>query len=298
MSERETTEQELARVEAMLDAVFTRSHDGVVVLRPDGTMTINPEGEQIMRLAPGAPAADDSWKEEWGFFRDGRKIRAEETAGFRAMMHGEHVDAEDLRIVSADVPEGFTIQTAARPIAGGGALTVFQDVSLRVEMEAELAERIRELAGRESENRALIDRLRLALDELSTPVLEVWRHVLVLPVIGVVDTQRSVAMSERLLTEVVRTQARVVIIDVTGLEVLDTSTADRFARVARAIELLGARCSLSGLSPAVAQTLVELGVRFGGGIETHATLRHALEACFASEIVTPRLSAGPSGGAA
>jgi rsbT co-antagonist protein RsbR len=274
-------ELESARIDALLAAVFTQSHDGVVVMAPDGTMHMNPQSEQIMRLSPGMPTTDDAWKETWGFFRaDGTKIGIEETAGFRAMTRGERVDAEDLRIVSEQAPEGFTIQTSARPIDGGGALSVFQDVSVRALMEAELAESVTQLDRREAENRLLIERLRVALDELSTPVLEVWRHVLVLPVIGVVDTQRSVAMSERLLTEVVRVQARVVIIDVTGLEVLDTSTADRFARVARAVELLGARCLLSGLSPAVARTLVDLGVRFGGRIETHATLRHALEACF------------------
>jgi rsbT co-antagonist protein RsbR len=276
-----STEAERARIEALLDAVFTKSHDGVVVMKQDGTMHLNGEGEAIMRLAPGSGGADDSWKETWGFFAsDGRRIGPEETAGFRAMTKGESVDAEDLRIVSESAPEGFTIQTTARPIPGGGSISIFHDVTTRVLLEQELAERVAELDARESENAALIERLRLALDELSTPVLEVWEHVLVLPVIGVVDTQRSVAMSERLLAEVVRTRARVVIVDVTGLEVLDTSTADRFARIARAVELLGARCLLSGLSPAVARTLVDLGVRFGGRIQTHATLRHALEASF------------------
>lgn len=274
-------EQEHARIEALLDAVFTKSQDGVVVMKTDGTTHLNPQSEQIMRLSPSSPN-DDSWKDEWGFFRtDGTKIRAEETAGFRAMIHGETVDAEDLRIVSETAPDGFVIQTTARPLPSGGSISIFQEVSARVAMEAELVQRVADLDARQAENRSLIERLRLALDELSTPVLEVWEHVLVLPVIGVVDTQRSVAMSERLLSEVVRTQAKVVIVDVTGLEVLDTSTADRFARIARAVELLGARCFLSGLSPAVARTLVDLGVRFGGGIQTHATLRNALEETFA-----------------
>jgi len=274
-------EQEHARIEALLDAVFTKSQDGIVVLKPDGTTHLNPQSEQIMRMAPGSPN-DDAWKEEWGFFRaDGTKVAAEDTAGFRAMKYGEKVDAEDLRIVSELAPEGVYIQTAARPLSDGGSISVFQDVGERVAMETELAQRVADLDTRQAENRSLIERLRLALDELSTPVLEVWEHVLVLPVIGVVDTQRSVAMSERLLSEVVRTQAKVVIVDVTGLEVLDTSTADRFARIARAVELLGARCFLSGLSPAVARTLVDLGVRFGGGIQTHATLRSALEETFA-----------------
>jgi rsbT co-antagonist protein RsbR len=297
MSERESIEarrgpSELEMLDAMLDVVYTGSTDGVAVLRMDGSADINPTAERIMRFSPGMQA-DVASTDSWGFFRaDGTRIRLEETAGYRAMLHGERVDGEDVRIVSELAPEGFTIQTSARPVPGGGSISIFQDVSARVGMEAEITQRVADLDAREAENGVLIERLRVALDDLSTPVLEVWRQVLVLPIVGVVDTQRSVAMSERLLAEVVRTRARVVIIDVTGLEVLDTSTADRFARIARAIELLGARCCLSGLSPAVARTLVDLGVRFSGGIETHSTLRHALESCFARgpELSTERIA--------
>jgi rsbT co-antagonist protein RsbR len=85
-------------------------------------------------------------------------------------------------------------------------------------------------------------------------------------------------MAEKLLSEVVRTRSRHVIVDLTGVDLIDTATADRFVKLARAVELLGARCIVCGLQPAVAQTLVELGVEFSG-MSTQRNLRHALEAC-------------------
>lgn len=99
----------------------------------------------------------------------------------------------------------------------------------------------------------------MTIRELSTPVMEIWDDVLVLPVVGIVDTRRSMEIMNTLLERIVETQARCVIIDITGVEVVDTKTADYLLRVSRAAGLLGSRCVLTGLSPAVAQTLVEIG---------------------------------------
>jgi rsbT co-antagonist protein RsbR len=107
-------------------------------------------------------------------------------------------------------------------------------------------------------------------------VLELWKDTLVLPVIGVVDTQRSAQMTERLLSEVATRRAKSVIVDLTGVEVLDTATADRFASLAKAVRLLGARCIVTGIQPAVAQTMVAMGVDLGS-VETLRNLSHALE---------------------
>ncbi len=141
-----------------------------------------------------------------------------------------------------------------------------------------LLARTAELARSDEENRELIERLRVSLDELSTPVLELWQDVLVLPVVGLVDTQRSAQMTERALAEITRQRARFLVVDLTGVEVLDTSTADRFLRLARAVRLLGAECIVSGIQPAVARTLVEIGVNLEG-LETKRNLRQALALC-------------------
>jgi rsbT co-antagonist protein RsbR len=114
-----------------------------------------------------------------------------------------------------------------------------------------------------------------AIRELSSPVIEVWERVLCLPVVGMVDTARSAQMTEALLREVVEKGGEYVIIDITGIEVMDTHTADHFLRMAKAVQLLGARCVLSGINPNIAQTIVHMGVDMAG-IETHRSLRNAL----------------------
>ncbi|AKU96884.1 PAS protein [Labilithrix luteola] len=106
---------------------------------------------------------------------------------------------------------------------------------------------------------AQIETQTVALRELSTPVLEVTRDVLLLPVIGALHTRRTADMMNTLLEKIMSTQATQVIVDVSGVEVVDTTTADTLLRIVRAAKLLGARCVLTGVSPMVAQTLVDLG---------------------------------------
>ncbi len=135
----------------------------------------------------------------------------------------------------------------------------------------------RQLAG-EREKNELLERMQQAIQELSTPVLELWDDVLALPVIGIVDSKRSIEMMEQLLEAVVRKQAQFVIIDVTGVELVDTATADRLLRLVTAVEYVGARAILTGIRTAVAQTLATLRVDLGS-ILTLRTLRDGLREC-------------------
>jgi rsbT co-antagonist protein RsbR len=123
------------------------------------------------------------------------------------------------------------------------------------EQRALLASQQEELAGK----LRVIERQAAAIRELSTPVMEIWDDILMLPIVGVVDTRRSMDIMNNLLQSIVARQAKFVIVDVTGVEVVDTKTADYLLKVVRAANLLGARCVLTGLSPAVAQTLVTIG---------------------------------------
>jgi rsbT co-antagonist protein RsbR len=136
---------------------------------------------------------------------------------------------------------------------------------------------------------ATIDQQRAAIRELSTPIMEVWEGILCLPVVGIMDSSRSADMTDALLRAVVSTRARCTIIDITGIEVMDTSTADHFLRMAKAVQLLGATCVLTGLNPQIAQTLVHMGVELGGLI-THRSLRDAL----LHFVAEPRLHRGNS----
>jgi rsbT co-antagonist protein RsbR len=127
------------------------------------------------------------------------------------------------------------------------------------------------------EKLATIELQRAAIRELSTPIIEVWEGVLCLPVVGVLDSSRSAEMTEALLTAIVEKKARCAIIDITGIQVMDTGTADHFLRMARAVRLLGSNCVLTGIHPNIAQTVVHMGVDLSD-IVTHRTLRNALQA--------------------
>ena len=138
------------------------------------------------------------------------------------------------------------------------------------------------LARHEAANRELeakletIERQQAAIRELSTPIIEVWAGVLCLPVVGIVDSQRSAEMTETLLEMIVAKQARTAIVDITGIDVMDTKTADHFIKMAKAVRLLGADCILSGINPGIAQTLTHIGVDLTG-IRTLRNLRDALQ---------------------
>jgi rsbT co-antagonist protein RsbR len=125
------------------------------------------------------------------------------------------------------------------------------------------------------EKLATIERQREAIRELSTPIMEVWDKILCLPIVGVIDSMRSAEMTDALLRAVVASGAHAVIIDITGIEVMDTRTADHFVRMAKAVGLLGAECVLTGINPQIAQTIVHMGIDMIG-IRTHRCLRDAL----------------------
>lgn len=116
------------------------------------------------------------------------------------------------------------------------------------------------------------------VEKLSVPILEVWDGVLALPILGMLSGDRTAMLMERLLAAIQRTAARYAILDITGVDVVDTNTADHLLRVARAVELLGAQCIITGIQPAVAQTMVMLRADLSD-ITTRATLRHGLKYC-------------------
>ena len=102
--------------------------------------------------------------------------------------------------------------------------------------------------------------LHEVIQQLSTPVMPVHRQILVLPLIGGIDDERARRITERLLDETARRQARIIIIDLTGLAACDAEVLEALRRAVRAVQLLGARAALVGINPQMAQTLVGLGL--------------------------------------
>jgi rsbT co-antagonist protein RsbR len=128
------------------------------------------------------------------------------------------------------------------------------------------------------EKLATIEQQRLAIRDLSTPIIELWDNILTLPIVGVMDTQRSVEMTERLLQRISQGKAKCAIIDITGVEVVDTATANHFVKMVAAARLLGTHCVITGISPFIAQTLTQIGVELRG-VKTLATLRDGIQEC-------------------
>lgn len=115
--------------------------------------------------------------------------------------------------------------------------------------------------------------------EMSTPVTALWEDILMLPIVGIVDSRRAQDVMRSALTRIAETRARVFIMDISGVSVIDTAVANHLIKVTKATRLMGCECLLSGLSPAIAQTIVELGIDVGD-VQTRATLRDALEEAF------------------
>lgn len=140
----------------------------------------------------------------------------------------------------------------------------------------------RESARREGYQRELEEKLATIqgqsaiIRRLSTPITEVWDGVLCVTVIGRFDQARSVDVVNDVLEAVASKRSRCVSIDITGTEVLDAVTAELFVGLVKAVRLLGARCALTGISPAMAAQLVETHAALGG-LRTFRTLRDALK---------------------
>lgn len=114
-----------------------------------------------------------------------------------------------------------------------------------------------------------------AIQELSTPLIPISEHVVVMPLIGSIDSSRAQQVIERLLTGISENRADTVILDITGVPIVDTQVANALIRAAQAVRLLGAQIVLTGIRPEVAQTLVGLGIDLRN-IVTHSTLQTAI----------------------
>lgn len=119
----------------------------------------------------------------------------------------------------------------------------------------------------------VIVRQQREISELSTPVVKLWDGVLALPVIGTLDSERTQYVMENLLQQIVDTGAEIAIIDITGVPMVDTLTAQHLLKTVQAARLMGADCIISGIRPQIAQTMVHLGVELN--VVSKATLADA-----------------------
>jgi rsbT co-antagonist protein RsbR len=101
---------------------------------------------------------------------------------------------------------------------------------------------------------------KIALQELSAPLIPIFDNITVMPLVGTIDTDRAKRIMENLLQGVVKHHAQVVLIDITGVPVVDTMVAHHIIQASEAVRLVGAKCLIVGIRPEIAQTIVNLGI--------------------------------------
>ncbi|MBU1041391.1 MAG: PAS domain-containing protein [Proteobacteria bacterium] len=181
----------------------------------------------------------------------------------QAMQSGARATARnEVNIDGRAVPIEYTaapLKDEAGNIIGGVEYVI--DITSRVRDEQKLREQSRTIM------------------EISTPAISLWEGIVVLPVVGVVDSMRAQQMMNTMLAKIKETSSKIIILDIQGVAAVDTAVANHLIKITKATKLMGCRCLISGISPAVAETLVQLGIDLGD-VATNATLKDSLGDAF------------------
>ncbi|PKW11777.1 rsbT co-antagonist protein RsbR [Streptomyces sp. 1222.5] len=227
---------------------------------------------------------DDIEAPGFGAVRDqlGRTAQTRARTGATASQVSDEVSA--LRAPVTDLLRAEFADPAAPPAHESVlALTVLLGTLRVVVMETALH------AGTE-----LIERQRQQLLEVATPVIQLWEGTVAVPLIGTLDSARSQVVMESLLEAIVDQRARYAILDITGVPTVDSLVAQHLMKTVAAARLMGAECIVSGIRPAIAQTIVQLGIDLGS-VLTRASLADALAYALGRQgIEVTRTDAGAS----
>jgi rsbT co-antagonist protein RsbR len=210
---------------------------------------------------------------EWGTNMTGGKF-----AGFCTRLFSVDCWATQTRFQArGDECDEFVVKPSDESLEDKLEQLLSTDQATRADLAVALKRVEDENRERKRAEREAQERLAL-IEALSAPILQVWDGVLALPVLGGLAGERAVSLMDRLLAELQRTRSTYAILDVTGVDVIDTHTADYLLKIARSVQLLGGSCIITGIRPAVAQTMVTLDASFGR-VVTLATLRDGIKYC-------------------
>ncbi|WP_333691931.1 PAS domain S-box protein [Chloroflexus sp.] len=238
-----------ALLEAMPDLMFVLSQDGVFLdYKPDrsGTLIMPPEAFLGRKVAEVLPPS----------------LAAQVLHHLELLRQTGELQQFDYQIVVDGREEAYE----ARMVASNAEVLVLS----RNVTEQRQAER-----ERNAMQEQIIAAQQATLRELSTPLMPIANGVVVMPLIGAIDTARAQHIMETLLNGIAEHRAREAIIDITGVKVVDTQVAGALIRAARAASLLGAQVILTGISPEIAQTLVYIGAELRD-MTTKATLQEGI----------------------
>jgi rsbT co-antagonist protein RsbR len=220
----------------------------------------------------------------------GSSMIAGKFAGMASRLFGVNCWSEQTAFIArGDEADEFLVRPSDRTVEGELERLLESDAATRADLAVALRKLMCEVEERraaeealrksEQEKLELIARQQQTIVTMATPIIQVWKGVLTLPIVGALDAARAADVMEQLLERIVATSAQAAIIDLTGVDSVDESTADHLLRIVRAIQLLGARAVITGIRPAVAQSIVALGVDLAA-LTPMANLEEGLKACW------------------
>lgn len=234
---------------------------------PTPIMAVNKELELIFMNDAGLKFLDSSWED----------IKSRQCYD---IFNSKHCQTEDCRMKQV--------------IEGGESVTVRNEVNIdgrTVPIEYTAAplrdkdgtivgglEYILDITDRVRQEKKLRDQSQTIM-EISTPAIKLWDRIIILPVVGVVDSLRAQQMMSTMLNKIMETSAKVIILDIQGVAAVDTAVSNHLIKIAKATKLMGCNCIISGISPGVAESLVQLGIDLGD-VATNSTLQDALSDAF------------------
>lgn len=262
ITEHKQVEEAMRDSEARYSAVVTQAKDGVIILQDNYCQFVNQALADMLGYTPNE-------MENTPVIRyiapESRELVANR---IKARLAGQEVppvyEANLLRkdgmVIEAELSAGV-IQYRGKAADVG----LIRDISERKRIQAE----------REHLQQGLIEAQRQAIQELSTPIIPVMDQIIVMPLIGSIDSLRAQDITRTLLAGIRENRAKVVILDITGVLLVDSGVANHLNKTIQAARLKGARTIITGVSDAVAETIVDLGIDWSG-IETLADLRTGL----------------------
>jgi rsbT co-antagonist protein RsbR len=266
--EQEQQAQLIKRSEAYLRAMFGAMHDLVLVLGKDGTyLDIPPTNADLHYRA----SSDLLGK------RLTDVMPLEIANQYLALIHKViETRATEQFIYSLQNQAGeIWFNATISPLNDRSVLWVARDITGQRQAEAE----------RITLQEEVIAAQQASLRELSTPIIPLTDHVVAMPLIGTIDSSRAQQVIETLLDGVATTRATTAILDITGVQVVDTQVANALLRAAQAVKLLGAQVIITGIRPEVAQTLVGLGLDLST-IVTRSSLQSGISFALAGRSIS------------
>ncbi|HYF66301.1 MAG TPA: PAS domain-containing protein [Herpetosiphonaceae bacterium] len=269
------TQAELQQEQEFTRVLLDNLADGVVACNADGHLILfNQAARQWHNLDPDEALAPEKWADKYNLYEaDGKTPLAVGGIPLIRAFNGESLRQVGMAIAAHSQPLRF-IEASGAPLHDRsgrkvGAVVVMHDVTARKEAEE----------ARLALQETIIHSQQEILEQLSTPLFPINQFVMLMPLIGTIDSRRAQQMVNSLLQGVAQHRTQFVILDITGVSLVDTQVANVFIHAAQAVRLLGAQIVITGIRPEVAQTMVDLGIDLGA-IITRGTLASGIDYTF------------------